>query len=251
VSLIISAFAPVGDVRKTWTPQLRTDLGATTLLLVDLGAGRNRLGGSSLAQVHGALGATPPDLDDPGLMTGLAGALAELRAQDLVLAYHDRSDGGVFATLVEMAFAGHCGLDVKLPAGANGAAGALFSEELGVVLQVKARSLASCKSCSADTGSASSRTTRRAHARDARAHRGGHGRVDESWEDLRRAWSETSFRMRELRDEPGCAREEFAAACDTGAPGSTWPSRSIRTKTSPRPMCTPRGRRSRSCASRA
>src|SRR5262249_24599706 len=121
-----------------WTPQLRTDLGPTALLLVDLGAGKNRLGASSLTQVHGALGATPPDLDDPALLTGLATALAELRAGNLVLAYHDRSDGGVFATLVEMAFAGHCGLDVKLPAGANGAAGALFSEELGVVLQVRA-----------------------------------------------------------------------------------------------------------------
>src|SRR4030095_5286817 len=118
VSLIISAFAPVADVRKPWPPRLRTDLGAPTLLLVDLGAGANRLGGSCLAQVHGALGSTPPDLSDPQLLVRLAGALAELRAQNLVLAYHDRSDGGVFATLVEMAFAGHCGLDIKLPAGA-------------------------------------------------------------------------------------------------------------------------------------
>jgi len=220
VSLIISAFAPVGDVRKTWTPQLRTDLGATTLLLVDLGAGRNRLGGSSLAQVHGALGATPPDLDDPGLMTGLAGALAELRAQDLVLAYHDRSDGGVFATLVEMAFAGHCGLDVKLPAGAHGAAGALFSEELGVVLQVKAAQLGVVKSVLGRHGLGELTHELGAPTREMRVRiEAATGRVDESWEDLRRAWSETSFRMRELRDEPGCAREEFAAACDTGAPG--------------------------------
>ena len=106
VSLIISAFAPVADVRKTWTPQLRTDLGATVLLLIDLGAGADRLGGSSLAQVFGELGATPPDLSEPALLTRLAAALAELRAQHLVLAYHDRSDGGVFATLVEIAFAG-------------------------------------------------------------------------------------------------------------------------------------------------
>lgn len=220
VSLIISAFAPVGDVRKTWTPQLRTDLGATTLLLVDLGAGKNRLGGSSLAQVHGALGATPPDLDDPRLMTGLAGALAELRAQDLVLAYHDRSDGGVFATLVEMAFAGHCGLDVKLPAGAQGAAGALFSEELGVVLQVKSAQLGVVKSVLARHGLGELTHELGAPTREMRVRiEAATGRVDESWEDLRRAWSETSFRMRELRDEPGCAREEFAAACDTGAPG--------------------------------
>src|SRR6185436_18687645 len=111
------------------------------LLLVDLGAGKNRLGASTLTQVHAELGNVVPDLDEPKLLTSLAAALADLRAQNLVLAYHDRSDGGVFATLVEMAFAGHCGLDVKLPAGANGAAGALFSEELGVVLQVRAAQL--------------------------------------------------------------------------------------------------------------
>jgi phosphoribosylformylglycinamidine synthase len=220
VSLIVSAFAPVGDVRRTWTPQLRTDLGATKLLFVDLGAGKNRLGGSSLAQVHGALGATPPDLDDPELLAGLAAALAELRAQDLVLAYHDRSDGGVFATLAEMAFAGHCGLDVKLPAGANGAAGALFSEEPGVVLQVKAGQAGAARAILEKHGLGELSHDIGAPSREMRVRiEAATGRIDETWEDLRRAWSETSFRMRELRDEPGCAREEFAAACDTGAPG--------------------------------
>jgi len=220
VSLIVSAFAPVGDVRKTWTPQLRTDLGATQLLLIDLGAGANRLGGSSLAQVHGALGDTPPDLSDPQLLLRLAAALADLRAQNLVLAYHDRSDGGVFATLVEMAFAGHCGLDVKLPAGANGAAGALFSEELGVVLQVRAAQLEAARAILKEHGLADLTHVLGAPTRDMRVRiEAATGRVDETWEDLRRAWSETSYRMRELRDEPGCAREEFAAACDSGAPG--------------------------------
>jgi phosphoribosylformylglycinamidine synthase len=220
VSLIVSAFAPVGDVRKTWTPQLRTDLGATSLLLVDLGAGANRLGGSCLAQVHGALGATPPDLSDPRLLIQLAAALAELRAQNLVLAYHDRSDGGVFATLVEMAFAGHCGLDVKLPAGANGAAGALFSEELGVVLQVQASKLQAARQVFERHGLGELTHVLGAPTREMRVRiETATGGIDEQWEDLRRAWSETSFRMRELRDEPGCAREEFAAACDTGAPG--------------------------------
>ena len=220
VSLIVSAFAPVGDVRKTWTPQLRTDLGATELLLVDLGAGANRLGGSCLAQVHGALGATPPDLSDPKLLSNLAAALAELRAQNLVLAYHDRSDGGVFATLVEMAFAGHCGLDVKLPAGANGAAGALFSEELGVVLQVKAAQLEAAKAVFGRHGLGELTHAVGAPTREMRVRiEAATGRIDETWADLRRAWSETSYRLRELRDEPGCAREEFAAACDTGAAG--------------------------------
>jgi phosphoribosylformylglycinamidine synthase len=224
VSLIVSAFAPVGDVRKTWTPQLRTDFGATVLMLVDLGRGENRLGGSALAQVYGELGATPPDLAAPELLTGLAAALAEARSQGLVLAYHDRSDGGVFATLVEMAFAGHCGLDVKLPMAkegtATGAAGALFSEELGVVLQVKAEHAATVHSVFVRHGlgdhtHAIGSATRELRVRIA----AGAAKLDESWEDLRRAWSELSCRMRELRDEPGCAREEFAAACDPGAPG--------------------------------
>ena len=220
VSLIVTAFAPVADVRKTWTPQLRADQGATQLLLVDLGAGANRLGGSCLAQVHGALGATPPDLAAPELLTGLAAALAELRSAGLVLAYHDRSDGGVFATLVEMAFAGHCGLDVKLPAGANGAAGALFSEELGVVLQVKATQVDAARAVFEKHGLGALTHAIGAPTREMRVRiEAATDRIDEAWQDLRRAWSETSYRMRESRDEPGCAREEFAAACDTGAPG--------------------------------
>jgi phosphoribosylformylglycinamidine synthase len=223
VSLVVTAFAPVGDVRKTWTPQLRTDLGATALLLVDLGAGANRLGGSVFAQVHGALGSTPPDLDDAARLKGLAAALRELRGRNLVLAYHDRSDGGVFATLVEMAFAGHCGLDVQLPhaAGdANGAAGALFSEELGVVVQVKVDQVAAVQSIFVRHGLGACTQALGSVTRDMRIRvKAGATRIDESWEDLRRAWSEVSFRLREMRDEPACAREEFAAACDTGASG--------------------------------
>ncbi|HEU4781200.1 MAG TPA: phosphoribosylformylglycinamidine synthase [Steroidobacteraceae bacterium] len=222
VSLIITAFAPVGDVRKTWTPQLRTDLGATVLLLVDLGQGANRLGGSSLAQVFGELGNTPADLASPALLTQLAAALAELRAQDLVLAYHDRADGGAFATLVEMAFAGHCGLDIKLPVGSGvtGAAGALFSEELGVVLQVKAEHAAAVQSVFVRHGLGDWTHAIGTATRQMRVIVQAAGtRIDETWEDLRRAWSETSWRMRERRDEPSCAHEEYAAACDTGAPG--------------------------------
>jgi phosphoribosylformylglycinamidine synthase len=138
-----------------------------------------------------------------------------------VLASHDRSDGGVFATLVEMAFAGHCGLDIKLPAGGvTGAAGALFSEELGVVLQVKAEHVAAAHSVFARHGLGEWTHAIGSPMREMRVIvQAGDARIGESWEDLRRAWSETSWRMRELRDQPSCAREEFAAACDTGAPG--------------------------------
>jgi phosphoribosylformylglycinamidine synthase len=224
VSLVITAFSPVGDVRKTWTPQLRTDFGPTVLFLVDLGRGANRLGASALTQVYGELGSAPPDLDDPKLLTQLAAALADLRAQSLVLAYHDRSDGGVFATLVEMAFAGHCGLDVQLPPamdkGAHGAAGALFNEELGVVIQVKGEHAPTVHSIFVRHGLGDFTHALGTATRDLRVRIEAAGsRLDESWEELRRAWSEVSFRMRERRDEPACAREEYEAACDGGTPG--------------------------------
>src|SRR5699024_2956295 len=110
LSLIISAFAPVLDVCQSLTPQLRTDAGETTLILIDLGKGKNRLGGTALAQVHKQLGHSPPDLDDPDVLVHFFTAIQALNASGLLLAYHDRSDGGLFVTLCEMAFAGHCGV---------------------------------------------------------------------------------------------------------------------------------------------
>ena len=121
MSLIVSAFAPVADVRRTLTPALQLDERPTSLWLIDLAAGRNRLGASALAQVYGELGEEPADLDEPARLTQLAAALAELRAAGMLRAYHDRSDGGLFVTLLEMAFAGHCGLDIALPAARGGA----------------------------------------------------------------------------------------------------------------------------------
>jgi phosphoribosylformylglycinamidine synthase len=131
LSLIVSAFAPVLDVRSTLTPQLRTDQGDTDLILIDLGQGRNRLGGSCLAQVYGQLGDVGPDLDDPELLKRFFAAIQELQTEGLLLAYHDRSDGGLITTLCEMAFAGHCGVDVDLAAVGPDDLSALFSEELG------------------------------------------------------------------------------------------------------------------------
>jgi phosphoribosylformylglycinamidine synthase len=159
LSLVVSAFAPVEDARETLTPQLRTDAGDTELLLIDLGRGRNRLGGSVLAQVQGSLGDECPDLDDPALLQGFFWAVQTLRP--LILAYHDRSDGGLFATVCEMAFAAHCGITLNLDAIAFDAASddvdafkrntgeqlagraldlalaALFAEELGAVIQIR------------------------------------------------------------------------------------------------------------------
>ncbi len=221
VSLIVSAFAPVKDVRGTFTPTLaRPAEGSTSLWLIDLGGGRNRLGGSALAQVYGELGSEPADLDDPQRLLALAAAVKALRAADLVLAYHDRSDGGLFATLVEMAFAGHCGLDVQLSPDRGTALQQLFSEELGVVLQVNATDEQRVVEVLARHGLADSALRLGAPTGALRVRiRVGSEQLDESWVDLRRAWSETSWRMRRLRDDPQCADEEFAAQCAEEDPG--------------------------------
>ncbi len=228
VSLIVSAFAPVGDVRKTLTPQLRTDVGATSLWLIDLGAGLNRLGASALAQVYGEIGETPPDLDDPQRLKSFAEALTELKNAGLVLAYHDRSDGGLFATLTEMAFAGHCGLDISLPAARGPAIEQLFAEELGAVLQVREADEARVAAVLAKHGleRLSLRVGKPVPSNDGRDATGlrvritvGDTRFDEAWVDLRRAWSETSWQLRRLRDDPACADEEFAAVAAASDPG--------------------------------
>ncbi|HEY7887456.1 MAG TPA: phosphoribosylformylglycinamidine synthase [Steroidobacteraceae bacterium] len=221
VSLIVSAFAAVDDARRTLTPALVTKEGPTALWLIDLGAGRNRLGGSALAQVYGELGAEPPDLDDSQRLVRLAAALAELKQARLVLAYHDRSDGGVLATLLEMGFAGHCGLDIRLPAQGGSPAAQLFAEELGVVLQIMAADEGRVREILSRHGL--SDLARRVgvplQELRVRIHVGADRVLDESWVDLRSAWSETSWRMRRLRDDPQCADEEYAAQTAAVDPG--------------------------------
>src|SRR5690606_2065087 len=135
VSLIVSAFAPVGDVRRTLTPELDRTPGSK-LVLVDLGRGHTRLGGSCLAQTFGQFGGEPPDLDDANDLVAFFAALRELKDSNLVQAYHDRSDGGVFVTLAEMAFAANVGLDVSIPDAVDDAVAWAFAEELGAVMQI-------------------------------------------------------------------------------------------------------------------
>lgn len=214
VSLVATAFAPVVDATATLTPVLRTE-GDTRLVLVDLGGGRNRLGGSALAQVYGRMGEVPPDLDDPAR---LAAAFAGLQSvHDRVLAVHDRSDGGLFAALCEMAFASRCGLDVALP-GAD-PVGALFSEELGLVLQVRTDDLARVERAFAGLA---------VHVLGAptadgvlRFSHGGRVVLEERRVELHRAWSKVTFRMQSLRDDPDCAAEEHDRLLDEGDPGLT------------------------------
>src|SRR5690554_4970898 len=232
VSLIVSAFARVPDVRGALTPQLRTDAGESALVLIDLGRGKNRLGASALAQVTGQLGSTPPDVDDPGELRALFEAVQELNRRGAILAYHDRSDGGLFATICEMAFAGGTGVRVELDGLVGGGAGqpgerdllgALFAEELGAVLQVRRSELQEVLDVLAARGLVTGETV---HVVGALASEqrvvfvhGGVTVLDEARVDLRRAWSETSHRMQALRDNPTCAAQEFERLGDLEDPG--------------------------------
>jgi phosphoribosylformylglycinamidine synthase len=219
VSLIVSAFAPVRDVRRTLTPVLRSDGPATSLVRVDLGLGQDRLGGSCLAQVYGRVGRVAPDCDSPALLKGFFAALRALRDRDLVLAYHDRSDGGLFVTVVEMAFAGRCGVDVEFAA--RDAVAALFSEELGAVLQVRDTELPEALAMlHAHLPEAAIACIGRVTQEDrVRFVVDGRAVIDATRTHLRSLWSETSYRMQALRDEPGCAREQFELATDPDDPG--------------------------------
>ncbi|WP_022925403.1 phosphoribosylformylglycinamidine synthase [Serinicoccus marinus] len=220
VSLVVSAFASLPDVRGTLTPQLHE---GSELLLVDLGGGRDRLGGSILAQVRGGFGGTVPDLDDPARITGLAAALTELRAQGLVTAYHDRSDGGLWATLVEMAMAGGVGLDIEVPHSADPtgdgtedkltpALAALFAEELGVVLEVPQGRLEEAVAVLQPHGFPSVVSLGQVTGdRRVRVAVGQAITLDEPLRDLAQAWDEVSWRIASLRDNPACADEEHAA----------------------------------------
>jgi phosphoribosylformylglycinamidine synthase len=224
VSLIVSAFAPVTDVRRALTPQTEVkqrDAGQTTLLLVDLGRGKNRLGGSALAQVYGQLGEEPPDVDDPAALRGFFAAVQELNAKGRLIAYHDRSDGGLFVTLVEMAFAGGVGLDIDIAALGSDPLAALFAEELGAVLQARATDVEAVRAAFAaqDLGDAVHVLGRPVEADRIHIRRGGEVIFEDKRTALRAIWSETTFRMQSLRDDPDCAFEEQAARTDPEDPG--------------------------------
>ncbi|MBN1238273.1 MAG: phosphoribosylformylglycinamidine synthase, partial [Gammaproteobacteria bacterium] len=221
VSLIVSAFAPVADVRRTLTPELRRDAGATTLIAVDLSAGRQRLGGSCLAQSFGVYGGAPPDLDDPRVLKAFFAAQRELRESDLLLAYHDRSDGGLFVTLAEMSFASRVGLDVTLPAESKDPLGYLFAEELGAVFQVRSDDLPQVMAVLSRHGLDEHSTpvaTLAAHGRFV-IRRGGETLYEAPRVELHRRWSELTYRMQALRDDPACALEAREAVLDEDDPG--------------------------------
>jgi phosphoribosylformylglycinamidine synthase len=247
VSLIVSGFAPVYDVRKSLTPQIRMDAGDTVMILIDLGRGKNRMGASALAQVMGQLGNQAPDLDSAEDLKAFFGAIQQLNSDGKLLAYHDRSDGGLYGTLTEMAFAGRAGLSINLDiltldeghgadhGDAKNWAGqiaerrneqtlrALFSEELGAVVQVRAdeKSLVmdvlrsfNLGACSHIIGKPNDRGVIE-FTRDAKII------YSQPRIELHRLWSETSWRIARLRDNPACADAEYERVLDETDPGIT------------------------------
>ncbi|MDI5996142.1 phosphoribosylformylglycinamidine synthase [Pseudomonas sp. MDMC216] len=224
LSLVITGFAPVQDIRQTLTPQLRMDKGETDLILIDLGRGQNRMGASILAQVYAQIGQQVPDLDDAEDLKAFFAVIQGLNADGHLLAYHDRSDGGLLTTVLEMAFAGHCGLSLNLDALADDSSelpAVLFNEELGAVIQVRQDatpevlaqfSAAGLDDCVAVIGQAVN-----------------NGEVSISFNGepvfagerrlLQRQWAETSYRIQRLRDNAQGADQEFDLLLEEDNPG--------------------------------
>ncbi|MGM0634418.1 MAG: phosphoribosylformylglycinamidine synthase, partial [Pseudomonadota bacterium] len=224
LSLVVSAFAPVTDVRQTLTPQLRGDRGASDLLLIDLGHGRNRLGGSALAQVYRELGDHPADLDRAADLKQFFHLIQQLNRRQLLWAYHDRSDGGLMATLVEMAFAGHCGLDITLDElvdAEEAVMPALFNEEPGAVIQIEHGRQSEVLSLIEDYGLSDCTTLvgRPNGSDEVRVLRAGRLLFEESRVRCQQIWSRTSHAMQALRDNSDCADEEFERIADVDDPG--------------------------------
>ncbi len=214
ISLIISAFAPVRDVNLTLTPELKNQ--DSVLILIDLGCGKNRLGGSVLAQTYNQLGDESPDLDDPQQFKQFFSLIQQLNQQQQILAYHDRSDGGLIAVLAEMLFAGRVGMDIRLDDLGTDPLSALFNEELGAVLQVAKEhsdavmeqiydaGLATCSHIIGNNIDAQELTISLAEQLVFAADRA----------TLQKTWSETSYHMQSLRDNPDCAAQEYATIDD-------------------------------------
>ncbi|MBS1197346.1 MAG: phosphoribosylformylglycinamidine synthase [Proteobacteria bacterium] len=217
LSLIVTAFGRVDDVRKTLTPQLVKDE-QTELLLIDLG--QQRLGGSALAQVFNATGEEVPDVDYPAKLKALFNAIQQLNRDGLLLAYHDRSDGGLFAAACEMAFAGHCGLTLDLAASDfAGQMGMLFNEEIGALIQIRGADQAKVTTLLQQVDLPFCPVGSPNNNDEIRIVAGGKVLLAESRISLQRAWSETSFRMQALRDNPACAQQEYDRILDANDPG--------------------------------
>ncbi|KAI9571169.1 CobB/CobQ-like glutamine amidotransferase domain-containing protein [Boletus coccyginus] len=228
LSLIVTAFASVDNISTTWTPQLRTDVGEPTVLVFfDLAGGKKRMGGSALAQVFKEIGSEAPDVVDPSVLKTFFRGCQAARKAGLVLAYHDRSDGGLFTTLVEMSFAGRVGTDITLdPLGSSGEAIAtLFNEELGAVIQVRKHAVDELKSTFARAGFPVSSISKIGNVSEDPTNQAFVIRENSSIlfsrtrGELQEIWSETSFRMQTLRDNPTTAKQEYNLISDSSYKG--------------------------------
>jgi len=221
VSLVITGFARVNDARRVLTPQLRMDRGDTELWLIDLGAGRDRLGASALSQVFNRLGGVPPDLDDAAKLRAFFEFIQEANRGGLLLAYHDRSDGGAIVTLLEMAFAGRCGLEIRLDGWAEATLRALFNEELGAVVQVASANREAFEALLVKHGLAaiSHPIGRPKEKLGIKLYLGGDALFKWNWTELFSLWNETSYAMQRLRDNPQCADSESEWRRDDADPG--------------------------------
>jgi len=217
VSLVVTAFAPIGDARDTVTPLLRTGKGPTSLVLLDVSGGRRRLGASVLAQVFGQLGDESPDVD-PRDLAALFAVVQQARRDGWLLAYHDVGDGGLFATLVEMAFASRCGLEIMLDGIDTPPHAALFAEEIGAVVQVDAGDTQAMIDAARAAGLHACVVGAPASGDRIRVRTIDHVLLDEARVDLHRAWSATTHALQRLRDHPGLADEEYDRLLDAGEP---------------------------------
>jgi phosphoribosylformylglycinamidine synthase len=219
VSLIVSAFAPVTDVTRHLTPQLREIGEASYLLLFDLGDGLNRLGGSCLAQAFDRTGGQAPDIENPAALGNLFAAIQELASRDMLLAYHDRSDGGLLATVTEMMFVSRLGVSLQLHGSRKALIEQLFTEEAGAVIQVAKGKLQQVQMI-LDRNGISAKAIGRVERESVLTIRDGDNEpLRFERKDLQRAWSETGHRIQALRDNPVTAREEFDRILDDNDPG--------------------------------
>ncbi len=219
LSLIISAFSPVYDIRKTLTPELNTQVDSS-LYLIDLGQAKNRLGGSCLAQVYAQIGDTTPDMDDVTQFKAFYQCVQKCHEESLLLAYHDRSDGGLFTTLAEMCFAAQTGLDVDISRLGEDHLASLFNEELGAVIQIDNQhkdllhrlfSEYGLASCLHELATLNKDKTLTINAKEQAV-------FTESVTTLQRLWAKTSYHIQKLRDNPDCAEQEYASILDSDKP---------------------------------
>ena len=220
LSLVISAFARVEDVRKTVTPQLCTDQD-NLLLFIDLSKGHQALGATALAQVYRHLGKRTADVHDAYELAAFYQAIQTLIAENMLIAYHDRSDGGLFVTLAEMAFAGHCGIDVDINTLGSDVIASLFNEELGAVIQIHRKDLDKVIECFKQFGLPHAiHTLGKAETGQQFIIRNNAAVVySESRLMLRTWWAETTWQMQRLRDNPVCADQEHQAKQNEEDPG--------------------------------